>query len=111
MATKTSKTVTILKLGYQHYAITNAREASRIVDLLSKLQPVQWDSDSRGSFYKPSDREGENEISVEFNKRFEPRKERLGLPKPMKGAKPCIVCTSDVMPGKSCPACGQIADR
>jgi hypothetical protein len=65
--------VTIIKLGYQSFALTNKTDAAKLIDLMSKIIPV--DSDyvediSRVLFPK----EKPLDVSVEFNQDFYPAK-------------------------------------
>lgn len=105
-----AKKVTILKIGYQSFAVPNADKASKLAQLLQGLEAVEWhlvreDEDERGDYYtpKPSSR---RDITMEFGATLEPRVRRRGLPVPNPDAVPCPCCGTDVPPASACPACG-----
>lgn len=67
------KKVTIIRIGYLKFAITSKADASRIVDLLSKVMPVDSTySSDRGYCFYPS--ESVRDVSIEFNQDLYPTK-------------------------------------
>ncbi len=103
-------TAHILEIGHQSFAIESAAAATKLIDLLSKLQPVAYNHCSgdnwRESHYFPK---GEPlRIRLEMNQPFRKRKADLALPRPKRGSTRCACGHSDVAPGERCASCGAI---
>ncbi|BCU76024.1 hypothetical protein [Luteolibacter sp. LG18] len=110
MARKTnaSKSVHIVTFGHLSFAFESLPKATKAIELLGSMERVQWECDDSGSYYMPykSEYRSDTELKLETNQPYEPRLRLIGLPAPIKNAKPCSACGTDTPKGGQCPACG-----
>ena len=104
----------IITFGYQDFAVDSITAATQAIALLSKLQPVRYQSKESGEgyHYVPDDRDRYRDVGLKMNQPFqEPKKAKpekvLALPKPKKGSIMCICEKSHVAPKETCPHCGR----
>lgn len=65
--------VTIIKIGYQMFALTNKTDVGKLIDLMSKIIPVESDYvEGIGRVLFPAEKT--RDVSVEFNQEFYPSK-------------------------------------
>jgi hypothetical protein len=104
----------IVSIGPYYYAADSVTAATRAVEAISKLSPVEFAVDDSGSFYRPCDAEEESHQRVELKMhqdvRIPPKRKKSkakSLPAPKRGSILCICEKSYVAPRQSCPHCGR----
>lgn len=97
----------IINIEHRSYAAPSISVATQLLNLLSKLKPVErkYSSDYSKSWYEPE--ENENlDVELRLNQEVKQRPKLLGLPKPSKRTVRCSCGHSDVALGQNCPSCG-----
>lgn len=111
-----SKKVHIIEIGYQKFACDSITAATQAVAVLSKLRPVNLNTDAKDSdhwYYEPEEgsryRTG---VELKLNQKYRERKPKvepkaMALPAPKRGTILCICEKSYVAPRETCPHCGR----
>ena len=97
----------ILRFGHQYYAIPSISAATKLIELLSKLESVEHITQGECNqwFYTPESDQN-HDVRLMLNQPYFKPSKSPRLPAPKRGSRRCPCGHSDVSPGGRCPSCG-----
>lgn len=98
----------IVRFDSRAFVFDSISAAADAIKFFGKLRPVQFqeNDDQSGYHYKPH--ESKFPIELETNREYRATPQRLCLPAPKRGTRPCPICENvSVKPGTDCQSCGE----